>query len=150
MLSNSRKSTETRYKQILEILPLHNWSRSKAAQAIGYTQRYAENRIDKILDKCVWFCEAEKAKKQEIKETSEDKITKLKQKLEKIAYDDNQPLSAQLKALDMLCKIYALYSETTIVKDETQRQLDEVQKQEARRLSIIALNDKYKGDAKAG
>jgi hypothetical protein len=158
MRFSKTKSTNDRYEQILNILPEHKWSIPEAAKAVGYDENYAERRITGVLKKNVAFCCALEEKKAEIKLKADIEIDSIVQSLREIAESKDKggidylyKPSERLKALELLGRYKAMFADRQIIDSSDERKnLDEVQRQEARRLSIIALNDKYKQDVKAG
>lgn len=161
MRFSKTKSTNDRYELILNRLPEFNWSIPETAKAIGYSKEYAETRITRVLKANVNFCQALEEKKQEIKQKADIEIDSIVQSLREIAETKEQDGSfkykttERLKALELLGRYKAMFADRQIIDSSDERKkLDEVQRQEARRLSIIAMNDKYKRpekpDIKAG
>ena len=59
------KPLSTRLRQLLDMLPQYDWSVSKAAIVLGYSESYAYHRLPRILKESVTFCDAIEVKRQE-------------------------------------------------------------------------------------
>jgi hypothetical protein len=62
-----------RLKQLVDLLPKHNWVISRAAMELGYSRGYAQKRLPRRLSENVSFCVAVENKRQEfMRETGWD------------------------------------------------------------------------------
>ena len=71
-------------------------------------------------------------------ESNEAKIQRILNKLESIAYDAQARKSDALKAMELLGKYHAIWSEKRIIENiDRQRELDEQEQAEAKRIALL-------------
>ena len=71
-------------------------------------------------------------------ENNEEKVRRILNKLESIAYDAQARKSDALKAMELLGKYHAIWSEKRIIENiDRQRELDDQEKAEAKRIALL-------------
>jgi hypothetical protein len=139
-LRTSSTITE-RQKNLVDQLPNYNWNYKQTALAVGYSKSYAEKRIKGIVRKNVELCRLIEDKRLEIEAETEDRREKRLRQLDEIIDDPKTTPSIKLKAIDLQGKMCAWHSNTVTLETKSrQRELDEAQRQEARRLALLRYN----------
>jgi hypothetical protein len=141
MAGITKKELSARRQRLLEELPNHGWDYVKAGIAAGYSPSYARARLKKYVTKDITFCQQFEAKRREIEAKTEDRREKRLRQLDEIIDDPKTTTSIKLKAIDLQGKMCAWHSNTVTLETKSrQRELDEAQRQEARRLALLRYN----------
>ena len=126
-------------KAFIEELPKQQWNGTRAAVAAGYAKNSAAVMAHRLRKNPKIAAELDK-RTAEIAEKTDVEVGEIIAALRTIAFGGRATNADRLRALDLLGRYKAIFTERRIIEtDERQRELDESERQEAAILATLRL-----------
>ena len=133
--------TAARKEKLLEVLPLYDWSITKAGIAVGWKPSYAKTRLPHIIAKDVNLCQRIREKRQALDATTGDMRVKVERRLMRVVDSPTAADRDAIKAGEVLGKMSGWMTETIRMEtSERQQQLDAAKAAAAKALAAVLLD----------
>jgi hypothetical protein len=133
-----------RRRELINMLPSHNWSIAKAGIKLGYKSSYAEHRLVEECMKDVEFCKAMDAKRKEVVDLAAWNIEELQRQYRKLLQEcsEHGDRVTAKGVLDSLTRIQGGFADHLITEDinETKR-MDDRERAELCEVVKLRLKD---------
>ncbi len=133
--------TESRRQRIIELLPEHGWSITRAGEAAGYSRSYSQTHLPRRLAKDSEFCRQVLDKRMEIEAGSQDRREKALRILDSIIADPSARAADVVRAIEVMGKMLGWMSEKLVLEtSDRQQELTEAEQAEAKAIASLRFS----------